>query len=95
MSLSLASASMAPAYVARVIVNDVLLPDCGEENGNPKRVSPRTMMQLSQLTFSTSAATRDVEAYENVPKLPTPQWMCSLPSGVIRTMPSRPPLPAE
>jgi hypothetical protein len=70
--LSFASASIAPAYVARVIVNDVLLPDCGDDIGRPKRESPRTITQLSQLTFSTSAATREVAAYENVPRLPTP-----------------------
>jgi hypothetical protein len=58
------------------------------------RLSPRTTVQLSQLAFSTSAATRDVAVCEYVPKLPTPVWMCSLPSGVMRTRPSKPLPPA-
>ena len=56
--------------------------------------APRTTVQLSQLAFSTSAATRDVTVCEYVPRLPTPVWMWILPSGVMRTSPSKPLPPA-
>ena len=63
-------------------------------HGKSLLLSPRTTMQLSQLALSTSAATRDVAVYEYVPRLPTPEWMWSLPSGVMRTRPSKPLRPA-
>ena len=78
----------------RAIVNDVLLPNWPMFHGKPLRVSPRSTMQLSQLAFSTSAAMRDVPVCEYVPRLPTPLCKCTLPSGVMRTRPSKPANPA-
>ena len=42
----------------------VLLPNCARFQGRCLRLSPRTTSQLSQSTFSTSAATREVAEWE-------------------------------
>lgn len=73
----------------------VLLPTCGLADARWREESPRTITQFSQSYPRTSAAARETAAYEYVPRFPTPQWMCSLPSGVIRTSPSWPLIPAE
>ena len=77
------------------MVKVVLLPTCGLADARLRDESPRTITQFSQSYPSTSAAARETAAYEYVPRFPTPQWMCSLPSGVIRTSPSCPLIPAE
>ena len=56
--------SIAAAYMVRDWVEAVRLPACGELNGRPRLVSPRSITTLSQLTLSRSGATRAVEAQE-------------------------------
>ncbi len=76
------------------MVYEVLLPNWPMFHGRCLRESPRSTTHFSQSYFSTSAAMRAVPECENVPRLPTPVWMCSLPSGVMRTRPSKPEKPA-
>ena len=58
------------------------------------RCLPRRATTFSQGTPIISAATRWTSKTDSVPRLPTPDWMYILPSGLMTNNPSKPTDPA-
>ena len=67
--------------LARVMAWVVWLPTDMQLHGMCFDVLPKFTSTLSHGTASTSAATRARSMQECVPRLPTPDWTWSMPSG--------------
>ena len=93
-SCALAMASDAAACAARVIACVVWLPPETQVHGRFCEVSPQAMTTLSHGMPIISAATRCTSKTDSVPRLPTPDWMYILPSGLMTNRPSKPTDPA-
>src|SRR5882762_4942932 len=86
---------MPAARLARELACEVWLPPCLELHGTFLPELPQVTSHFSHGMSSVSAATRAVSNTESVPRLPTPCWMYSFPSGRIVSSPSKPMVPAE
>src|SRR6185437_12328988 len=86
---------MATACAARVMACVVWLPPETQVHGRFFDVFPHSTSHFSQGTPRTSATTRWTSLMDSVPKLPIPDWIASLPSGLITNSPSYPTEPAK
>ena len=87
-------ASIAAAWAARVIAWIVWLPPEMHVHGRCLAVLPHVMSHFSHGTSRISATTRCTSITEWVPRLPTPDWIASRPSGLMTNSPSKPTEPA-
>ena len=86
---------MPAACAARVIACVVWLPPWLQVEGRYLAVLPQTTSTFSHGMPTISAATRCTSNTDSVPRLPMPDWICIVPSGLMTNSPSNPTEPAE
>src|SRR5262245_14354649 len=83
------------ACAARVMACVVWLPPDEQVHGRFLLVFPHTTSHCSHGTPINSAATRCTSLIACVPRLPMPDCICTRPSGLMMSNPSKPTDPAE